>query len=160
MSYSRWLFSRGRNLTRHRHTNHSRGEFSFGLHCSQLVANEPQIENVSLPLTMLPSDNRYRLSFYCQQASERDVFKTVPSIYCRSLASEYFCTKVDDRNTYHGSKAAWNCILFVCLYPAMLLHTFSWLQYTNNSCGSSLGDRFTWGICLGSTWKGPFSRER
>lgn len=43
------------------------------------------------------TSNIYRLSFYCQQASERDVFKTIPAINCRSLPLKYFCINVDDK---------------------------------------------------------------
>lgn len=116
-----------------------------GKHIFYLLACSPQTGNI------------YRLSFCCQQASEKDVFETVPAIV--DLFPQNTCAqKSVIGNTHHGSEAGWERALLVSLYPDMLLCVFFWLRYTNNSRGPGLGNRFTWGICLGSTWKGIISR--
>lgn len=112
-----------------------------------------------LPLSMLPSDRQYiqaliLLSTGIWKRCFRDC-----SCHCRSLPPKYLCTKVSDRkHTPWQRGRVRERTLLVSLYPDMLLCVFFWLQYTNNSRGPGLGNRFTWGICLGSTWKGIISR--
>lgn len=168
LSFSCCSFSGGRQLTRHCSIYHPREEFWVWLCSLGIVVDERMVdaflgwkENSPPSLRILPLASYivyiYRLSFDFQSAPEI----CFQGCFCHSVhfpSLQMLMNKHGGhvkhahaseavRGHFPSAPASSHTSQLICLSPV-----------TKNSCGWSLGSRFTGGICFGSTCEGgnPF----